>query len=222
MANNKFIPLKSYQRYSPSIMKEQAASFRKNMQRRRSVRQFSGEPVPQEVIEDCLLTAGSAPSGANQQPWHFVVVSELKIKQRIREAAEKEEYAFYHGLAGDEWLKDLSRLQTNHEKPFLEEAPCLIVIFGQSWGILKNGDKKKHYYVGKSVGIAAGMLIAAIHNAGLVCLPYTPGRMSFLRKLLGRKKNESPFLVLVVGYPAEDTKVPVLEKKKLNHISTFL
>ncbi|MFC1838423.1 nitroreductase family protein [Thermodesulfobacteriota bacterium] len=222
MTDNKFVPLRSYNKYSPSVMTERAASFRNNMQCRRSVREFSNEPVPREVIEDCILTAGSAPSGANRQPWHFVVVSDHKIKRRIREAAEKEEYDFYHGLAGDEWLKDLSQLETNHEKPFLEEAPCLIVIFGQSWGVLENGDKKKHYYVSKSAGIATGMLIAAIHNAGLVCLPYTPSRMSFLRKLLGRGKNEKPFLVLVVGYPAEDAMVPALEKKTLNLISTFL
>lgn len=222
MTDTQFAPLSSYYKYSPSVMMERAASFRAYMQRRRSVRKFSNKPIPREVIEHCLLTAGSAPSGANQQPWHFVAVSDQTMKRQIREAAEKEEYDFYHGLAGDEWLEDLSCLGTDHKKPFLEEAPYLIVIFGESWGVLGNGEKKKHYYVNQSVGIAAGLLLASIHNAGLVCLPYTPSRMSFLREMLGRKKNERPFLVLVVGYPAEGVMVPILEKKTLNLISTFV
>lgn len=222
MTDARFVPLTSYCQHSPAEMMKRAASFRAYMQRRRSVRRFSSECVPREVIEDCLITAGSAPSGANKQPWHFVVVSDPAMKRQIRQVAEKEEYEFYHGRARDEWLGALSCLGTDHEKPFLEEAPYLIVIFGQSWGTLEDGKKAKHYYVSQSVGIATGLLLAAIHNAGLVGLPYTPSRMGFLRELLGREENERPFLVLVVGYPAEGVMVPELDKKSLDEISTFV
>ena len=222
MTDARFVPLASYIPYSREEMGRRAASFRDYMQRRRSVRRFSSKHVPRKVIEDCLLTAGSAPSGANKQPWHFVAVSDAAMKRQIRQVAEKEEYEFYHGLAGDEWLGALSCLGTNHEKPFLEEAPYLIVIFGQSWGVLEDGRKAKHFYVSQSVGIATGLLLAAIHNAGLVGLPYTPSRMGFLRELLGREENERPFLVLVVGYPAEGVMVPELERKRLDQIATFV
>jgi iodotyrosine deiodinase len=222
MTDARFVPLSSYSQYSHEEMGKRAASFREYMHRRRSVRSFSDKQVPRGVIEDCLLTAGSAPSGANMQPWHFIVVSDAAIKQKIRQAAEKEEYEFYHGLAGDEWLGALSSLGTEHKKPFLEEAPYLIVIFRQDWGVSEDGKKVKHYYVSQSVGIATGLLIAAIHNAGLVCLPYTPNRMGFLRELLGRKINERPFLVLVVGYPAEGVMVPDIERKGLDEIATFM
>lgn len=222
MEDGEFVPLSAYAKYPPSVMGERAAVFRADMQRRRSVRQFSCESVPREVIENCLLTAGSAPSGANQQPWHFVVVSDQAVKRRIRQAAEQEEYAFYNGRAGTEWLDALAKLGTDHQKPFLEDAPYVIVVFEQSWGVLENREKAKHYYVNKSVGIATGMLVAAIHIAGLACLPYTPSRMPFLRELLGRQKNEKPFLVLVVGYPADGVMVPDLKKKTLEEISTFV
>jgi len=222
MTMAKHVPLASYHQYPPEEMKRRAVSFRVDMQRRRSVRSFSSRPVPGEVIDDCLLTAGSAPSGANMQPWHFVVVSDPAVKRQIREAAEQEEYAFYHGRARQEWLEALSSLGTDYQKPFLEAAPYLIVIFAQKYGVLPDGGKRKHYYVRESVGIATGLLIAAIHNAGLVALPYTPSRMGFLRGLLGRPENERPFLVLVVGHPTVGVVVPELEKKGLEEIATFV
>jgi len=222
MTAGKFVPLDSYLEYPQKQMKQRAASFRIDMQRRRSVRSFSSRPIPREVIEECLLTAGSAPSGANMQPWYFVVVGEPDVKQRIREAAEKEEYKFYHGNAGEQWLSVLSPLGTDYQKPYLETAPYLIIIFARNYSLSPNGQKVKHYYVRGSVGIATGLLIAAIHNVGLVTLPYTPGRMGFLKSILGRPENERPFLVLVVGYPAEQVMVPDIGKKSLDEISTFV
>ena len=222
MSDAKFVPLTSYIEYSPEEMVRRAAAFRAEMQRRRSVRTFSSRPVAREVIEDCLLTAGSAPSGANRQPWSFVVVSDLKTKRRIREAAEKVEFEFYHKQAPKQWLDAVSVLGTDDQKPFLEEAPYLIVIFSQTYGIQPDGRKVRHYYVRHSVGIATGMLIAAIHNAGLVALPYTPAKMGFLRQVLSRPDNEQPFLVLVVGYPAEGTKIPDICKKTLQDIADFV
>jgi nitroreductase len=222
MTAGKFVPLDSYREYSQEQMKQRAASFRTDMQRRRSVRSFSSRPIPREVIEDCLLTAGSAPSGANMQPWYFMVVSEPDVKRRIRVAAEKEEYKFYHGNAGEQWLDALSHLGTDYQKPFLEAAPYLIVIFSRSYSLSPDGQKVKHYYIRESVGIATGLLIAAVHNAGLVTLPYTPARMGFLSNILGRPENERPLLVLVVGYPAEQSMVPEIKKKSLDEISTFV
>ena len=222
MTNDAQVPLSSYRRYPTDEMIRRAAAFRAEMQRRRSVRDFSPGPVPREVIEDCLLAAGSAPSGANTQPWHFVVVSDPGVKRAIREAAEREEAAFYHGLAGDEWLEDLVDLGTGVQKPFLEEAPCLIVVFAEAYGRLPEGAKKKHYYVRESVGIATGLLIVAIHQAGLAALTYTPSRMGFLSEILGRPDNERPYLVVVVGFPAEGAVVPALEKKDLAQIATFV
>jgi len=222
MAKVKLVPLDSYREYPPEEMAERAAAFRTDMQRRRSVRSFSSRPVAREVIEDCLLAAGSAPSGANMQPWSFVVVSDPKVKRRIREAAEKEEYRFYKEQAPEEWLDAISDLRTDHQKPFLQTAPYLIVIFAQRHGVLAGGRKVKHYYVRDSVGIATGILIAAIHNAGLVSLPYTPGRMGFLNRILNRPENERASLVLVVGYPEQGTMVPELSKKKLSETTTFM
>ena len=222
MTKSKLVPLASYQEYPPEQMIQRAAAFRKDMQRRRSVRTFSSRPVPREVIEDCLLTAGSAPSGANMQPWSFVVVDDPVVKRQIRKAAEKEEYRFYHEQAPAEWLDAVSGLGTDYQKPFLEEAPYLIVIFAQRHGMSLDGNKVKHYYVRDSVGIATGMLIAAIHNAGLAALTYTPSRMGFLNRILGRPENEWPSLVVVIGYPAEGTMVPEIEKKTLREISTFI
>jgi len=218
----KLVPLDCYHEYPPEQMKQRAASFRTDMQRRRSLRTFSSQPVAREVIEDCLLTAGSAPSGANMQPWSFVVVGDPEVKRQIREAAEKEEYKFYHEQAPAEWLDAVSGLGTDYQKPFLEAAPYLIVIFAQRYGFLPDGSKVKHYYVRDSVGIATGMLIAAIHNAGLAALPYTPSRMGFLNHILGRPKNEWPFLVLVVGYPADGAMVPEISKKTLDETTTFI
>lgn len=222
MTRAKLVPLTSYREYPPEQMKERAIAFRAEMQRRRSVRTFASRPVAREVIEECLLTAGSAPSGANMQPWSFVVVSDSAVKRQIRQAAEKEEYEFYHGKAPEQWLDAISVLGTDDQKPFLEAAPYLIVIFAQTYGLLPDGRKVKHYYVRNSVGIATGILIAAIHNAGLVALPYTPAQMGFLSRILGRPEDEQLFLVLVVGYPAEGTKVPDISKKTLVEIATFV
>lgn len=203
-------------------MLRRAAEFRQQMQRRRTVRFFSDRPVPREVIEDCLLAAGTAPSGANLQPWHFVVVSDPAIKHRIRVEAEQEEHEFYTRKAPQEWLDALAPLGTDEHKPFLETAPYLIVVFAQSYGVLPDGRRVKNYYVQESVGIATGMLITAVHNAGLVSLTHTPSPMGFLNEILGRPANEKPFLILVVGYPAEDAVVPEIGKKNLDEIATFL
>jgi nitroreductase len=222
MAKPELVPLSGYQELPLEQMKSRASELRENLQRRRTVRDFSSRPVPREILEECLRTAGTAPSGANQQPWHFVVVSDAAIKKRIREAAEAEEREFYAGRAPDEWLQALSHLGTDEHKPFLEEAPCLIAIFAQNHGIRPDGRSAKHYYVSESVGIATGMLITAVHNAGLVSLTHTPSPMRFLNEILGRPGHERPFLILVVGYPKEGARVPRIGKKPLEEIATFL
>ena len=222
MAKDNFVPLSDYQTYTAAEMRQRTAAFYTKMQRRRTVRDFSDKPVPRQIIENCLRTAGTAPSGANQQPWHFVVVSDASLKRQIREAAEEEERAFYNGRASDEWLEALAPLGTDENKPFLEIAPYLIVIFAQSYGITEAGNKVKHYYVTESVGIATGMLITAVHHAGLASLTHTPSPMKFLNQILGRPVNERPFLILVVGYPAADAQVPHLKKKSLDEMATFL
>lgn len=203
-------------------MKRRAAEFYEEIRRRRTVREFSDRPVPREVIEDCLRAAGTAPSGANMQPWHFVVVSDPAVKRKIRVGAEKEEYDFYHHKAPQEWLDALAPLGTNEHKPFLEDAPCLIVILAETHGVLPDGRKVKHYYAQESVGIATGILITAIHRAGLVSLTHTPSPMGFLNEILGRPARERPFLILVVGYPAEGATVPAIAKKSLDQIATFV
>ncbi len=222
MTDETRVPLSSYREYPPEEMQARARAFCEEMRGRRSVRDFSPRPIPSEVIEACLEAAASAPSGANMQPWHFVVVTDATAKRQIREAAEREEYAFYHGVAGDEWLSDLSDLGTDVQKPFLETAPVLIAVFAQPYGLLADGGKKKHYYVQTSVGIATGMLVAALHHAGLGVLTYTPARMAFLREMLNRPENERPFVVLVSGYPAEGATVPNLKKKPLSEVTTFV
>jgi iodotyrosine deiodinase len=222
MAHSVLIPLPAYQGHSVEEMKRRAARFYADIRRRRTVREFSDRPVPREVIEDCLRAAGTAPNGANMQPWHFVVVSDAAIKQKLRVEAEKEEYEFYHHKATQEWLDALAPLGTNEHKSFLETAPYLIVIFAQSYGVLPDGRKVKHYYAQESVGIATGILITAIHHAGLVSLTHTPSPMGFLNDLLGRPVHERPFLILVVGYPAEGASVPMITKKALDEIATFL
>jgi len=203
-------------------MKERATSFRREMQRRRTVRDFSDKPVPREIIEECLLTAGTAPNGANLQPWHFVVVSDPKTKHEIRMAAEVEEKEFYDRRAPQEWLEALVSLGTDERKPFLETAPYLIAIFGRTYSELPDGRRVKNYYVNESVGIATGILITAIHNAGLVSLTHTPSPMGFLNSILNVRPNEKPFLLLVVGYPSDDAQVPVISKKSLEEIATFI
>ncbi len=215
------IPLPAYQEYSPEEMIRRSRAFLQQMSNRRSVRTFSDRPVDREIIENCLLTAGSAPSGANQQPWKFVVVTDHAIKRRIRLAAEEEERQFYAGSASEEWLSVLKPLDTGPQKPFLETAPYLIVIFRENYALDDMGNKIKHYYVRDSVGIATGMLITAIHHAGLVSLTHTPSPMQFLNRILDRPKNETPTMILVVGYPADGTMVPSIEKKKLDDIAIF-
>jgi len=222
MAEPVFLPLTSYTECSPEEMKDRIRRFRHDMLRRRTVRQFSSRPVPRDVIEDCLRIAGAAPSGPNQQPWHFVVVSDPKVKRQIREAAEKEEYDFYHGRAPDEWLEALARLGTDEHKPYIETAPYLIAVFAQTYGLTPDGNKLKNYYVMESVGIATGMLVTAVHMAGLLSLIHTPSPMGFLNKLLGRPTQEKAFLLLVVGYPAEGARVPDISKKSLEEIATFV
>jgi nitroreductase len=185
------------------------------------VRQFSSRPVPRQVIEECLIAAGTAPNGANLQPWHFVVVGDAEVKRQIRLSAEKEEYEFYHKRAPQTWLDALAPFGVDENKPYLEVAPYLIVIFGQSYGVLPDGRKVKNYYVTESVGIATGILITALHNAGLVTLTHTPSPMGFLNQILKRPNNERPYLILVTGYPADDARVPVITKKPLSEIATF-
>jgi nitroreductase len=214
-------PLDSYREYPQGEMIRRAAEFYDDLRRRRTVRDFAERPVPREIIEDCLRAAGTAPSGANLQPWHFVAVSDPGIKARIRVAAEKEEREFYGGRAPQEWLDALAPLGTRPEKPFLETAPYLIAIFVQRYGLEGDGAQVKHYYAMESVGIATGMLITAIHHAGLASLTHTPSPMKFLNDILERPENERPFLLLVVGYPAPDAKVPEISRKDLNEITTF-
>ena len=215
-------PLPDYREYAADVMKRRAADFYEEIRRRRTVRQFSTRPVPRDVIDDCLRAAGTAPSGANIQPWHFVVVSDPGIKRTIRIEAEKEEHEFYHHKAPQEWLDALAPLGTDEHKPFLEDAPCLIVIFAESYGVLPDGRRVKHYYAQESVGIATGLLIAAVHHAGLVSLTHTPSPMCFLNEILGRPAQERPFLILVTGYPAGDATVPAITKKPLAEIATFI
>ena len=217
-----FVPLSGYVEYTESEMEERAHAFLEELRRRRTVRDFSDRPVPRNVIETCILAAGTAPNGANHQPWHFAVVADPEVKKTIREAAEEEEKEFYSGRAPKEWLKALEPLGTSEEKPFLERAPYLIVIFGESYAVGEDGNKGKNYYVMESVGIATGMLITAIHRAGLVSLTHTPSPMGFLNEILGRPKNERAFLILVVGYPETDATVPDIEKKPLEQICAFV
>lgn len=222
MAKPRFIALPEYREYPEAEMKQRAADFYADIRRRRTVREFSPRPVPREVIEHCLLAAGTAPNGANRQPWHFVVVGSPEIKKQIREAAEKEEREFYCRRAPREWLEALEALGTDEHKPFLETAPCLIAIFAQGYEVTPEGKKLKNYYVQESVGIAAGFLINALHHAGLVTLTHTPSPMGFLNDILRRPENERPYLLLITGYPAENAKVPDIHKKTLNEIATFV
>ena len=218
----RFVRLESWVEYPPAEMARRAADFRREVSRRRTVREFSARPVPRGIIEECIRAAGTAPNGANHQPWHFVVVSDPEVKARIRVAAEEEERAFYRGGAPQEWLDALAALGTDEHKPFLETAPYLIAIFAQRYNPASGGRKVKNYYVQESVGIATGILITGLHRAGLATLTHTPSPMGFLNELLGRPANERPFLILVAGYPAEDARVPSITKKPLDEIATFL
>jgi nitroreductase len=221
MVSASFQPL-NFTEYPPDEMRQRSTAFRRLMQKRRTVRHFSDKPVPREIIEECLITAGTAPNGANLQPWHFVVVSDPQVKHEIRVAAEEEEKEFYHRRAPKEWLDALAPLGTDEHKPFLDTAPYLIVIFGKNHSELPDGRRVKNYYVNESVGIATGFLIAALHNAGLVSLTHTPSPMGFLNAILNRPQDEKPFLLLVTGFPAKDAEVPVIQKKPLNEFVAFV
>ena len=209
------------QEYPVEEVQRRALEYYENMRRRRTVRDFSERLVPLDIIENCLRTADTAPNGANQHPWHFVVVSDPEIKRQIREAAEKEEQDFYKSRATREWLEALASLGTDEHKPFLETAPYLIAIFAKVHGIDEQGKRVKHYYVNESVGIATGLLISAIHHSGLASLTHTPSPMRFLNKILRRPEQERPFLLLVVGYPEKNAKVPDIQRKSLPEISTY-
>jgi nitroreductase len=221
MPDCKFIPLRDYNPLKEIDMKKKSEEFYMFLKNRRTVRDYSNENIPLEVLENCIKTAGTAPSGANLQPWHFVIVSDPEIKKQIRIEAEKEEKEFYTNRAPQEWLDALAHLGTDEHKPFLEDAPYLIAIFSKSYEILPDGKKIKQYYSQESVGIATGMLITAIHNAGLASLTHTPSPMNFLNKILERPKNERPFLLLVVGKPAKGAKVPDIKRKKLRDILSY-
>jgi iodotyrosine deiodinase len=214
-------PLAGYLELPLAEMQARARAFREEMSRRRTVRDYAARAVPRALIEDCLRTAGSAPSGANLQPWHFVAVSDSALKRRIRHDAEAEEREFYARRAPDDWLAALAPLGTSADKPFLEIAPWLIAIFEQRWGHDASGRKVKHYYPNESVGIAAGLLIAALHHAGLATLTHTPSPMKFLNRILERPAQERPFLLLVTGFPAPGATVPNIRRKRLEEIATF-
>jgi nitroreductase len=223
MTDPHFVPLAGYQELPPATMQQRVDAFEAQLQRRRTVRDFSERPVPREIIERCLRAAGTAPSGAHQQPWHFVAVSDPATKARIRAAAEAEEREFYERRAPDEWLEALRPLGTDEHKPFLETAPWLIAVFLQRYARLPDGRKVKHYYTDESVGIACGLLLAAVHVAGLVSLTHTPSPMGFLNDILGRPRDtERPYLLVVVGYPAPEVRVPDIHRKRLEEIATFM
>jgi len=216
------VPLEADREYPVEEMRERVERFYADLARRRTVREFSDRPVPRDVIETALRAAGTAPSGANLQPWHFVVVSAADAKRKIRAAAEAEEREFYAHRASPEWLAALQPLGTDASKPFLETAPYLIAVFLQKYGRLADGRKVKHYYPTESTGLATGILITALHRAGLATLTHTPSPMKFLNEILGRPPGERPFLLLVVGYPAEGARVPDIGRKDLAEFTTFI
>ncbi|RMG77233.1 MAG: nitroreductase family protein [Bacteroidetes bacterium] len=214
-----FIPFKGLG-YTEEETRKFSRAYRDFMEKRRTLREFSDQPVPKEVIENLIMTASSAPSGAHKQPWVFCAVSDPALKKQIREAAEAEEFRSYHGRMSEEWLEDLAPLGTDEHKPFLEKAPWLIVVFKKPYDIV-DGKKKQNYYVTESVGLAAGFLLTAIHHAGLVALTHTPSPMKFLQKLLNRPENEKPFLLIPVGYPATGATVPDLSRKPADEVIVF-
>jgi nitroreductase len=226
MENKKLInghPFIKYSRdtYQPNEMLERTASFTDWMDKRRTCRDFSDRPIPKEVIEHIIMAASTAPSGAHKQPWTFCVVSDHGLKMQIRAAAEKEEKESYEGRMSEEWLKDLAPIGTDWQKPFLEIAPYLIIVFKRSYEVEINAHKHQNYYVTESVGLACGFLLAAIHHAGLVALTHTPSPMNFLTRIMNRPENEKPFLLIPVGYPAEECWVPDLKRKDLNEVVQF-
>ena len=222
MTEFRYSPLIGYTDLLPEEAGGRARAFREQMATRRTVRDFSSRVPPRSIIEEAIRAAATAPSGANMQPWHFTVVTDPELKARIRAAAEAEERAFYEGRAGDEWLAALAPLGTDANKPFLETAPYLIVIFQQNYGLDAQGQRFKHYYVQESVGIASGLLISALHLAGLATLTHTPSPMGFLREVLGRPRNERATMILVAGYPAPGARVPDITKKPFEDICDFI
>lgn len=218
----RFLPLDGYREVDGDELRARATAFRRYMQRRRTVRHFSDRPVPLDAVLECVRAAATAPSGANVQPWHFVVVGDPAVKRRIREAAEAEEREFYASRAPREWLDALAPLGTDANKPFLETAPYLVAVFVERHGVAPDGRPLKHYYAHESAGIATGLLVAAIHAAGLVSLTHTPSPMKFLNEILGRPSNESPFVLIVVGYPAGDAVVPDIARKPLDAVCTVV
>ena len=222
MAEYPTVPLDQYREYPIDEMRRRLADFYADVNRRRTVREFSDRPVPRDIIETALRAANTAPSGANLQPWHFVAVGDPAIKKKIREAAEIEEREFYEHRASEEWLAALEPLGTDEHKPFLETAPWLIAVFLQKFGRLDDGRKVKHYYPTESTGLASGILITALHTAGLATLTHTPSPMKFLNEILGRPTSERPFLLLVAGYPADDARVPDISRKSLEDFTTFV
>ncbi len=222
MPEAKFVPWIDHIEYPPDEMLRRAHEFNSEMQRRRTIRAFSPRGVSRELIEQCLLAAGSAPSGAHQQPWSFVAVSDSSVKADIRTRAEQAEREFYSGVAPREWLDALAPLGTDEHKPYLETAPWLIAVFAQLWGVGPSGEHRKHYYVQESVGIACGMLITALHHAGLATLTHTPSPMGFLAERLGRPENERAVMLVVAGYPAQEVRVPDIRRKSLGEIARFV
>ncbi len=224
MSESETLPLSDFRSYPEPEMHARAAAFYDEIRRRNSLRDFSDRPVPRAIIETCIRAAGTAPSGANHQPWHFAAIAGPATKTLVREKAEAEERAFYGGKAGEEWLEALAPLGTDAEKPFLETAPWLIAIFAQRRGGPESGQDLKNYYVSESVGIATGFLICALHHAGLATLTHTPKPMGFLNEICGRPDSERPFVLLVTGYPAADARIPrhATIKKALEEISSFL
>lgn len=216
----KFIKYEHHE-YDEGIMLNRSTDFYKLMEQRRTIREFSDKPIQKEIIENIIKTASTAPSGAHKQPWTFCIVADADIKKQIRDAAEKEEYENYHGRMDKEWLEDLAYLGTDWNKPFLETAPYLIIVFKKLYDIQLDGTKRQNYYVSESAGIACGFLLAAIHNAGLCALTHTPSPMGFLTKILNRPENERPFLLIPVGYPAENVTVPDLQRKVLSEVAVF-
>lgn len=220
MQSDQFIPYQS-QTTTAQESEQLAAAYRQKLEKRRSVRMFSDRPVTKETIEHIIMTASSAPSGAHKQPWTFAAISSAELKAEIRKAAEEEEYTNYHGRMSEDWLDDLKKFDTNWVKEFITTAPWIIVLFKKAYDLDENGEKQKNYYVNESVGIAAGFFISAIHEAGLVTLTHTPSPMNFLERILDRPKNERAFLLLPVGYPATDAKVPVLDRKPASEVIAY-
>ena len=224
MKQHDSIPLDDFIEYPPQQMHQRSLAFYQDIKRRHSIRQFSDKPVSRKIIENCIKAAGTAPNGANHQPWHFTAISSPDIKRQVREQAEAHEQRFYAGAANDEWLDALKPLGTDDQKPYLETAPWLIAVFSQKKGGVEAGDKHTNYYIHESVGIATGFLITALHHAGLATLTHTPKPMSFLSKICQRPDDERPYMLIIAGYPDDKATIPIhaLKKKSLDEIADFL